>query len=326
MQVQTLLSQEHFRELSKKCQGILLGERTKGYRYEMIYFILRLLIYVVAMAIFSLNGFVFKILGVMVASFAFYAVAITGTHETRHGCFRASDKANRLWAYFFSDFWAGQSNKWWHRRHVVVHHTQTNVPSKEPSLFYYPWIQPFIYFFIAPFFVNVWLFTNSVKYLWVNKMDLTKYLLVQALGWMFHIAIFAFFIPLPWAVVCTILMRAGFAPTFMHIAVFNHIGLPELDRKPTAWLPHQTVTTRNLHKNILLDIIGGNAFIECHVEHHLFPNASNYLLAKIRPTVRAFLKEHHYDYIEEGYVSCLKNSLKNYHTIFQRNPIQVIEL
>lgn len=325
MQVQTLLSQEHFRELSKRIQGILSNEKQRGYRYEMFTFLLRFGIYLLGMLIFAMGGWGLRVLGLLVASFGFYAVAITGTHETRHGCFQGTDRANRLWAYFFSDFWAGQSNQWWHYRHVVVHHTQTNIPSKEPSLFYYPWIRPFVYFFIAPFFVNVWLFTNSVTYLRSRPKDLARYLFVQSFGWAFHVAVFAFMVPLPWAIVCAVLMRAGFAPAFMHIAVFNHIGLPELDRKP-AWLPHQTVTTRNLKRNLVLDMIGGNAFIECHVEHHLFPNVSNHLLAKIRPTVRQFLHERGYTYTEEGYFACLKHCLANYHKIFQRNPIQVIEL
>lgn len=325
MHVQTLVSQEHFRELSKRVQQIVVGEKQRGYRYEMMNFLLRFGMYLLGIVLFALGGWFFHTLGLILASFGFYAVAITGTHETRHGCFQGTDRANRAWAYFFSDFWSGQSNIWWHHRHVVVHHTQTNIPSKEPSLFYYPWIQPFVYFFIAPFFVNGWLFVNSIKNLRSQASLLVIYLVVQALGWVFHVSVFVLFVSWPWAILCAVIMRALFAPAFMHIAIFNHIGLPELDRKP-AWLPHQTVTTRNLKRNIWLDVFGGNAFIECHVEHHLFPNVSNHLLAKIRPTVREFLRKHGYEYIEEGYLACLKNCFKNYHKIFQRNPIEVVEL
>src|SRR3989339_676586 len=325
MYVQTLVSQEQFRELSKQVQTALSQQKGAGYRFELLAFFLRLGIYFVGMALFSLGGWFFHGLGLVVASFGFYAVAISGTHQTRHGCFQASDRSNRAWAYFFSDFWSGHSNVWWHHRHTLVHHTQTNIPCKEPSLFYYPWIKPVVYFFIAPFFVNAWLFVNSVKFLSKQPRRLFIYLIVQALGWAFHVFAFALFVSLPWAILYTIVTRALFAPLFMHIAVFNHIGLPELDRKP-AWIAHQSITTRNLKPHVLLSLFGGNAFIECHIEHHLFPNVSNHLLGKIHPIVRSLLKEHGYTYTEEGYLSCLKECLKSYHQIFQRNPIHVIEL
>jgi fatty acid desaturase len=325
MHVQTLVSQEQFRELSKRVQIVLSHQKKRGYRFELLAFFVRLGLYACGILLFSFGGWLFQLIGLVLASFGFYAVAITGTHETRHGCFQQSERLNRLWAYFFSDFWSGQSNVWWHHRHTLVHHTQTNIPSKEPSLFYYPWIKPFVYFFIAPFFVNGWLFVNSVKFLKSQPGPLLTYLLLQTLGWLFHIWVFALFVSWPLAIVFAVLMRALFAPLFMHIAVFNHIGLPELDRKP-AWLPHQSITTRNLKPHILLTLFGGNAFIECHIEHHLFPNISNHLLGKIHPIVRSFLKEQGYAYTEEGYISCLNYCLKSYHQIFQRSPIHVIEL
>ena len=115
-------------------------------------------------------------------------------------------------------------------------------------------------------------------------------------------------------------MRSLFSPIFMHLAVFNHIGL---DNPPQLlpWLPRQDATTRNIKPSWLLNGMGGNAFLECHLEHHLFPSLSNHLLAKIRPTVRAFLTEKGYQYREETYVSCLKNCLKHYHALFENRPL-----
>lgn len=70
--------------------------------------------------------------------------------------------------------------------------------------------------------------------------------------------------------------------------------------------------------------MGGNAFIECHIEHHLFPKLSNRMLAKIRPIVVQHLKDEGYQYIEETYRQCLKNCLKNYHTIFKSSPLETV--
>lgn len=313
-----ILSKENFAKLSVEIHARLKQENWwQKHGFEFFIFFLRCACFALSFLIFSQDAWFFKIVGMIFLSYFFYGIGITGTHETRHSSFTSSEYWNRLWAYFFSDFWAGQSNLWWHNRHVVVHHVYTNVPGVEPKQFYFPWINRYIYFFVVPYFVVFWLFIHSILFLWKEKRyrDLSVYFLVQAAGWLFHIWLFTLILSTPFAILTTFIMRSLFAPLFVHIAVFNHIGLED-PRKRLPWLPHQTRTTRNLKPHWILTGMGGNAFIDCHIEHHLFPKISNRGLSKIRPIVMKYVKAEGYKYVEETYLQCLKHCIQYYDQIF----------
>lgn len=311
-----LLSDGNFAELSSKVNALLKRQSWfELHGRELLVLALRIALFTIGFLIFAQRGLLATIVGMITLSYAYYAIGISGTHESRHGAFSRSAWANRLWAYFFSDFWVNQSNEWWHWRHVLKHHVHTNIRDGEPTLFFFPWLPAIVYFFIAPFLVTAWLLLYSVKFLLRTPLKLLAFLVAASAGWVFHVALFMTILPLGSAILATLVMRSLFAPLFMHIAVFNHIALPQFNDKP-SWLPHQVKTTRNLKRNWFLDGIGGNAFIECHLEHHLFPTLSNHMLAKIRPLVIEHLKREGHVYIEEGYFTVLRHCLKNYKTIF----------
>ena len=321
-----LLSQKHFAALSGEVREILKKQTWwQQHGYEAVFFFLRLTLFALGLLIFAQNGWPEKIIGMLIASYAFYGVGITGTHETRHSSFATKERWNRLWACFFLEFWAGQSNLWWHHRHVATHHVYTNVPNKEPKQFFYPWINKYVYFFVLPYLVTIWLFVHSVIFLWGKWKQLFIFLLLQTAGWALHIYLFSLILPLPYALLATLIMRSLFSPMFVHLAVFNHIGLDNPERK-IPWLPHQSRTTRNLRPHWLINGMGGNAFVECHIEHHLFPTLSNRMIKKIRPNVKKYLEKEGHMYVEEGYISCLANCLKYYNEIFDAHPIQVVDL
>lgn len=253
--------------------------------------------------------------GIGVMAYAYYGIAITGVHEASHRAFVGSTAGNRRWLHFFSDFWSAQSGDWWHHRHVILHHAHTNVVEKDPPLFVYPWLDKYLYFFVTPFLVSFWLVWHSAAHLRAKGRGLGLYLVLAASGWAFHVALFRRYLPWGPALLAAFVMRSLLAPVFMHLAVFNHIGL-DFPRARSAWLPHQTRTTRNLKAHWFLSGMGGNAFVECHLEHHLFPALSNRLLAEVRPIVREHLAKAGYDYVEEGYWSCLRRSLASYDAFF----------
>ena len=284
---------------------------------ELLTFGTRLVLFTLGFFIFSLHGIIPKTTGIFILSYAYYGIAITGTHETRHTSFVRSLGWNRVWAFFFSDFWASQSNEWWHYRHVVKHHNYTNIPGKEAANFYYPWLNKYLYFFVIPYLVLFWLIGNSIYYLAHTKnwRELSLYIMCMIAGWIFQIWLFSLLLPLSTAILAVIVMRMIFAPVFMHIAVFNHIGLEDPPTRP-PWLPHQTKTTRNLRRHWFLTGMGGNAFIESHLEHHLFPTLSNSVLWRIRPQVKSYLEKNGYRYVEEGYWQVLGDCLRNYESYF----------
>ncbi len=282
---------------------------------ESLHFFLRALLFCAGFLIFTHSALGWRAFGIAVMSYAFYGIAITGTHESSHGSFFASKRLNRAALFFFSDFWGGQSGEWWYHRHVRVHHVYPNVPSREPQEFYFPWLHKSLYFFAAPLLAPAWVFGYSVWFLWGSWLRLARYVALCLAGWVLLVALLSTQVPLGWAVVCAYLVRSVFAPVFMHLAVFNHLGLETLD-EPKPWLLLQTKTTRNLRSHWFLQGIGGNAFLECHIEHHLFPAVSNRMLAHIRPVVMRYLRKEGYEYHEMSYFQCLGHCLRNYETLF----------
>ena len=152
-------------------------------------------------------------------------------------------------------------------------------------------------------------------YLWGKWLKLTLFLLIASIGWLFHIALFHLLLPLPLAIFCAYILRTLFAPLFVHLAVFNHVGLPTPETR-MDWFTHQLTTTRNIQKNWFVTSLGGNAFVECHTEHHLFPNISNHLLNKIRPLIETYAKKYNYPYFEDSYFTVLKQAIRDYDQVF----------
>jgi fatty acid desaturase 6 len=311
-----MLSRRAFRELSAEVKEIFDRQSYwQAHGWELLIFAARVLLFALGYAVCCRLDHWGRAAGVVLMSYAYYGIAITGVHESSHNAFVGSTRGNRLWLTFFSDFWSAQSGEWWHERHVIQHHHDTNIPGKDPPLYIYPWLDKYLYFFVTPFLVSFWLVYSSVEHLRIKKKSPAPYLALAASGWAFHIALFARIMPLGAAAAAAFVMRSLLAPIFMHLAVFNHIGLDNPARRP-EWLPHQTRTTRNLNPHWFLTGMGGNAFVECHLEHHLFPAYSNRTLAKIRPLVRSYLEKNEYTYVEVPYWTCLKESLKNYDAFF----------
>lgn len=283
---------------------------------ELLRFVGRAAVFALGAIVFPLapgpvRPFLFALL-----SYLYYGIAVTGVHEASHQAWVASRWGNQLWGLFFSVFWSGQSFAWWHHRHVQQHHAWTNMPERDEPVFVYPWLNKYVYFFVAPFLLPFWLAAHSIAFLHRKPVRLAVHLALAAADWLFHTWLFRPVCSWPWAFACAYGLRSLFAPVFLQVAVFNHVGLDNpVTRRP--WLPHQTSTTRNLKSHWLLTGLGGNAFVDCHIEHHLFPGLSNGLLARIRPIVRAHLEREGIAYVEESYATCLRNCLRGYDALFR---------
>jgi len=320
MKPEELFSRQHFVELSSRVQELIKQQSWwQLHGQEWVNLAIRLACFAASFIVFAQPGWAWKTIGILLLSYFYYGIGITGTHETSHLSFVRSFRGNRFLAYFFSDFWASQSNLWWKHRHVDVHHVYTNVPSHEPKIFFYPWLNKYVFFFLLPYLVTLWLIGHSINYLKRRWPQLLLFLGLTMAGWAFHVWLFSTVVSIGWAIAATFAMRSLMAPIFVQLAAFNHIGLEDPETR-LPWLPHQTMTTRNLQPHWFLNGMGGNAFVECHIEHHVFPRLSNNILAKIRPITMEFLKKEGYTYKEETYWSLLKNCLKYYHELFRENP------
>lgn len=290
------------------------------YGYEWLFFGLRALLFAGGLFIMSAPYWLGTVLGLIVASYAFYGIAITGTHESRHNAYVRSAKKNKILGFFFGDFWSGESSEWWYAHHVQDHHVYTNIYGKDEDYFMFPWVNRYLYLFILPYFVVPTLFVGSVKYLWPRKIALLRFLVLYFAGYAFQTALVYLAIGhVGWSLLAVLLIRSLFSPVFMHLALFNHIGLEKFEKK-FSWLPHQSKTTRNVKPNWFLVGMGGNAFVHRHIEHHLFPSLPNRMLSKINPLVQEAMKKEGYTYIENTYSQCLRGCIKYYKLIFTKGP------
>lgn len=322
MEPNELLSKQNFIDLSTKVNALIKAQTwTELHGTEIFHLLLRFLGFGAGFALFTQTGLILKILGILVMGYFYVSIAVTGTHQTRHDSLIKSKTANQILAYILGDFWTNQSNHWWFHRHVVEHHTFTNMPDRDPPNFFYPWLNKYLYFFLAPLVVPFWLLVNSLVF-HINKKQYARiipYLLISTAGWIAQIYALSLFTPnLGWAILSAYAVRVIFAPMFMHIAVFNHIGLESPETK-LPWLPHQTKTTRNLKTHWFIATFGGYALVDCHIEHHLFPNLPDNTLPKIQPLLRQYLKKEGYNYHEDSYLFLLKNCLKYYEQVFKYN-------
>ncbi|MBI4836777.1 MAG: fatty acid desaturase [Candidatus Abawacabacteria bacterium] len=308
--------QKDFTWLSQEVSKIIHNATWyQAHGWEFLKLGLRITLFCLGFFVVAQNYWLSTIIGLLIMSYAHGGIAISGIHQARHQSFCQSYWCNRILGYLFSDFWVGQSNEWWHETHDLIHHPNTNIPSIDPPSFYFPWINRYVYFLFIPFLAVFWFYIKSAIYLWGRWQEFFLFLLTATAGWAFHIGLFTSIVSLPLAILYAYLLRSLFAPLFMHLAVFNHVGL-DTPKKRLPWLYHQLLTTRNIKKSWFLTGLGGNAFVECHTEHHLFPNIPNHLLNKIRPLIKKFAEEHNYPYFEEKYFAVLAAAIRDYDKVF----------
>ncbi len=312
----------NYNQLSQKIQAYVKKQNWyQLHGVELVKCFLRFSLFFLAYFLFATQeSFVLQALAIFIMAYAFTSVLISGIHQASHRSFVKSTLGNKLWGYFFTDFLIGKSSLWWYNRHIETHHPHPNDPEKEPKPFYFPWMNRYVYFFLVPYLVIPWFLISSIYYLRKQPIQLVLYLVVTVTGFyafmlLFLVLGYSFFI----AFLLTFLIKTLLAPVFMHLAVFNHIGLcnPQPAKK---WIAQQTLTTRNIKRSWFLMGIGGNAFLDGHLEHHLFPRLSNHMIEKTKPLLVEHLKKEGYEYKEEGYFSCLKHCLEHYHSLFKDLP------
>ena len=115
--------------------------------------------------------------------------------------------------------------------------------------------------------------------------------------------------------------RAVTSLSYIHINIFQHIGLPMYTLKDRPVKLYQMSTgVLNLHRNFYLDWIMGHALVYCHIEHHLFPTLSDNMVLKIRPVVKQFWLSNGLPYHERPYMERLRYFVDKYEELMVKAP------
>ncbi|XP_010897803.1 fatty acid desaturase 6 [Esox lucius] len=251
------------------------------------------------------------VLGLVLMGVAHAVITVKGTHLASHGSLSDSPAWAKVWAVFFIEVCGSFTAKAGVSGHVKLHHAHTNVIGLgDSSTWKIPSLPRSVYLFIAPLAVPVITPLVALGQLKEHSMGQSlRMVLMVFLGlysqyWLL-IHVSGFQSPYR-TLLCMLFCRAMFSLPFIHVNIFQHIGLPMFspNQRPKR-IYQMTHGVLNLPRNPLLDWTFGHSLISCHVEHHLFPFLSDNMCLKVKPIVSQFLKEKELPYQEDTYRSRL---------------------
>uniref|UniRef100_A0A673FGQ9 Fatty acid desaturase 6-like n=1 Tax=Sinocyclocheilus rhinocerous TaxID=307959 RepID=A0A673FGQ9_9TELE len=194
--------------------------------------------------------------------------------------------------------------------HVKMHHAHTNVIGLgDSSTWKIPFLPRSVYLFIAPLAVPIITPIVAVGQLkGQSPLQILRTAPCVCLGFFsqYYLLRSVSGLSCSSALLVMLLCRAMFSLPYIHVNIFQHIGLPMFSATHRPKRIYQmTHGVLNLPRNPLLDWTFGHSLINCHVEHHLFPFLSDNMCLKVKPLVSQYLKEKKLPYQEDAYISRL---------------------
>ncbi|KAL4612900.1 fatty acid desaturase 6-like [Arapaima gigas] len=250
-------------------------------------------------------------LGLLLMGTAHAIITIKGTHLASHGALSESRAWGDFWAIFFIEVCGSFTARVGVHAHVKMHHAHTNIIGLgDSSTWRIPFLPRSVYLFLAPLAVPV--ITPLVALAQLRSLPprpALRTVLMVTVGlysqyWLLlHVSGFQ---SVASTLLCMLVCRAMFSLPYIHVNIFQHIGLPMFspNRRPKR-IYQMTHGVLNLPRNPLLDWTFGHSLISCHVEHHLFPSLSDNMCLKVKPIVSKYLKEKELPYQEDSYLSRL---------------------
>lgn len=256
------------------------------------------------------------ILGVVILGLCHSTFTVKGGHAAAHGAVGNGSKWNYFWTVTFIEFMGSYSSDMALDIHIKGHHPHTNIIGLgDSSTFKFPMLPNHVYMFIAPLFFPTLTPPLAIYQLWGRWKRLIKCVVVMTTGAGIHFLILMYVVgfSLTGAFLVTWASRALLAIPYIHVNIFQHIGLPMYSQKARPKRIYQMATgVLNLSRNVILDWTFGHSIVSCHVEHHLFPTLSDNMCLNIKPLVSSFLKDSKLPYNEDTYIGRLKKFVNKY--------------
>ncbi|KAK2820111.1 hypothetical protein Q5P01_023070 [Channa striata] len=264
--------------------------------------------------------------GMLLMGVAHAVITVKGTHLSSHGALSESPAWGRFWAVFFIEICGSFSARAGIQGHIKMHHAHTNVIGLgDSSVWKLPFLPRTIYLFIAPLAVPIITPLVALAQLRGHPLaHIMRTIVMITLGlysqyWLL-INVSGFKSPCG-ALLCMVLCRAMLSVPYIHVNIFQHVGLPMFSptRRPKR-IYQMTHGVLNLPRNPLLDWTFGHSLINCHVEHHLFPFLSDNMCLKVKPVVSKYLSEKQLPYQEDSYLSRLNLFFHKYQELMVLAP------
>lgn len=203
--------------------------------------------------------------GIFVLGCCHNTLAVKGGHLAAHRAAVQSAPLNRLLGYFFSDMCGTFPSEAGVTVHVKEHHPYTNIIGKgDSSTWKAPAVPTYLYLFFTPLLIPVITPFVSVALLWGQWLSLLTFLTLASLGLSINFYLFVYVSGFSFlqAVLLTLVSRAVLAIPYIHVNVFQHIGLAMYTLKDKPKKIYQMSTgVLNLSRNPLLDFCFGHSII-----------------------------------------------------------------
>ncbi|KAI3365714.1 hypothetical protein L3Q82_010152 [Scortum barcoo] len=264
--------------------------------------------------------------GMLLMGVAHAVITVKGTHLASHGALSESQAWGKFWAVFFIEICGSFSARAGIQGHIKMHHAHTNVIGLgDSSVWKVPFLPRTVYLFIAPLTVPIITPLVALAHLRGHSLaHILRTVLMVSLGlysqyWLL-IHVSGFQSPHS-ALLCMLVCRAMFSVPYIHVNIFQHIGLDMFSptRRPKR-IYQMTHGVLNLPRNVVLDWIFGHSLINCHVEHHLFPFLSDNMCLKVKPVVSKYLTEKRLPYQQDNYLSRLQLFFNKYQELMVFAP------
>lgn len=264
------------------------------------------------------------VLGIFILGCCHSTLAIKTAHIAAHGSLTTNKTLQNMLSHFVSDICGSFSADLGYDIHIKVHHPHTNIIGLgDSSTWKMPFLSRYMYMFVGPLFVPVITIPLVIKDIWGQWKTMIKYFTLMPLGLainfylLMNISGFTF-----WgAVLCTLVYRAVLSIPYIHVNIFQHIGLAMYSQKSRPKRIYQMSTgVLNLPRHPILDYTFGHSIISCHIEHHLFPRLSDNMCLKIKPLVSKFLIDNGLPYYEDTYMNRFWMFLEQYEELMVKAP------
>ncbi|XP_075701746.1 fatty acid desaturase 6 [Rhinoderma darwinii] len=264
-------------------------------------------------------------LGITFLGLAHSVLTTKGSHMASHRSLCQSRTLGKFWATFFIEVCSCVPVQSGEEGHVKIHHGYTNVIGLgDSSIWKVPYLSCGIYMFVAPLALPIITVLIGIKY--VTQMPFvaalcTLFCIVLGLWSHFLLLVHVSGLGYSSALGCMFLSRALLTIPFIHVNIFQHIGLPMFSpsNRPRR-LQLMTNAVLNLPRHPVLDWAFGHSIISCHMEHHLFPHLSDHMCLKVKPLVSKYVRDHNLPYHEDTYMSRLLLFLNNYNELMVLAP------
>ena len=247
-------------------------------------------------------------------------------HVSGHNGLCESKAWGSFWCRFFVEFVGSYSSYMSIESHIKMHHPHTNIIGLgDSSIWKVPQLSRIQYMFFGPLFLPALTPVIALQQLIEAKAwrEIPWFVLCAGSGIALHVYILMTCcnFSLLGAFVYLFSYRAVMSVPYIHMNIFQHIGLPMYspDHRP-ARIYQMASGVLNLESNMLLNITLGHSLISCHVEHHLFPRLSDNMCLKVKPLVKKYLLDNGLPYHEDSYENRFWIFMKDYDRLMVNAP------